>query len=216
MSVDLLEKLEAAAPVAGNLENIEDLIRVFAREVSYAVNGMKGSALLFEDVWRRLILDVAGGKTAETQAFRPRLLKAFEERLALLEHAYDRAAWLCQLGRADVSKPDVLLPEINGMEALKVNVFDRWQSTEDLERLAVEYYPLTQARLETIAAAHCPLRNGTPGRRTTLPRVGGPSWPTCAAAASSEWKYSTRKIAIRSRRPASSSPRRPRYDPTAM
>jgi hypothetical protein len=156
MSVDLLEKLEAAAPVAGNLENIEDLIRVFVRELSYAVNGMNGSALLFEDVWRRLLLDVAAGKTAETQAFRPRLLKAFEERLALLKQAYDRAAWLSQLGREDVSKPDVLLQEITAMAALKANVFDRWQSAEDLERLAVEYFPLSQARLETIAAAHSP------------------------------------------------------------
>jgi mRNA-degrading endonuclease toxin of MazEF toxin-antitoxin module len=40
------------------------------------------------------------------------------------------------------------------------------------------------------------------GRRTTLPEVGGSSWPTCAAAGSSGWKYSTRQIAIRSAAPA--------------
>ncbi len=127
MSEDLLLELEAAGPVAENLENIEDLVRVVVREVGWAVEGMKGSALAFENGWRRMILDVAKGETTEMQAIRPRLLDAFERRLSLLKRTRALAAWLVALGRADTPNPDILAPEIASMERLKAHVFDHWQ-----------------------------------------------------------------------------------------
>ncbi len=48
------------------------------------------------------------------------------------------------------------MPEIKGMERLKGSVFDRWQTAEDLEKLAAEHYPLSRARLEQIASTHAP------------------------------------------------------------
>ena len=42
MPEDLLLELETAGPVAGSLANAGDLMRVVGREVSWAVEGMKG------------------------------------------------------------------------------------------------------------------------------------------------------------------------------
>lgn len=156
MPVDLLHALEPATPVAVSLENIEALIPVVAREVGQALEGLKGSALAFETVWRRLVMDVARGQTAEMQAARPHLVSAFEKRLGLLKDTHLLAQWLVNIGRPTGTPPDVLLPEIERMERLKANVFDRWQSAEDLEELAARDYPLTTADLDRIGPQRRP------------------------------------------------------------
>jgi hypothetical protein len=156
MPEDLLLELETAAPVAERLEDVEDLLRVIRHQVGWAVEGMKGSALRFEEVWRRITMEVARGQTSEIQAIRPRLLGAFEKRLRLLRETHALAAGLSTLGRTDVPSPEILAPEIAGMERLKAGVFDRWQTAEDLEELAARDYPLSTADLERIAAAHAP------------------------------------------------------------
>lgn len=150
MPEDLLLELETPAPVVGSLENIEDLVRVVVRDVRMAAEGMKGWALTFETVWRRVVMDVARGQTAEMQAVRPQLLSAFGERLSLLKQAHALATWLGELGRADVPSPDGLATEITGMERLKASVFDHWRTADDLEDLAARDYPLTTADLDRI------------------------------------------------------------------
>lgn len=156
MSEDLLLELESAIPIAGRLENIEDLLRVMVREARWAVEGMKGSAGAFDNAWRRIVVAVAKGKTAEMQAARPRLLRAFEKRLNLLKQTHALAMRLSMINGTDMPDSNVLVPEIEEMERLKARVFERWQSADDLEKLAVEHYPLSQSRLEQIAATHVP------------------------------------------------------------
>jgi hypothetical protein len=159
MPEDLLPELEPAAPVAGSFESIEDLEREalrYADQVGLAVEGMKGSAVTFENIWRRIIIEVAKGQTTKIHAARQRLLSAFEKRLSLLKHTHALARWLRELGRADVPDPEVLLPEIAGMERLKANVFDRWQTADDLEELAARDYPLTTADLDQIGPQRRP------------------------------------------------------------
>lgn len=156
MSKDLLLELETALPVAESLENIEDLVRVLIRQAGLAVEGMRGSARAFENTWQSIVLDVAKGQTAEMQTARSRLLDCFETRLRQLKHTRALVTFIASLGKADLPSPDALVPEIEGMERLKDRVFDRWQSADDLEKLAVEYYPLTQARLVSIASIHKP------------------------------------------------------------
>jgi hypothetical protein len=150
MAEDLLLELEAAAPVAGNLENVEDLLRVVMREAAWAAEGMKGSTVTFENAWRQIITNVAKGQTAEIQAVRPRLLNAFEKRLDLLKQTYALLTWLHKRSHTDCADPDILLPEIAGMERLKARVFDPWQTADDLEDLAARDYPLTMADLDRI------------------------------------------------------------------
>jgi hypothetical protein len=150
MPEDLLQQLETPATVAGSLENTEDLVRVVLREVSWAVQGLKGSALTFENAWRSIVLDVARGRTAEIQASRSHLLNAFEKRLGVLKQTQVLATWLSKPGNADGLGPDVLVPEIRGMERLKADVFDRWQTADDLEDLAARDYPLTTSDLDRI------------------------------------------------------------------
>jgi hypothetical protein len=150
MPEDLLQELETTSSVLGSLENIEDLVRVVLREVGWAVGGMKGSARTFENAWQRIVVDVAKGRTAEIHALRPRLLHAFEKRLRLLKETHVLATWLASFRKEAVPDPHVLVPEIAGMERLRVNVFDRWQTADDLEDLAARDYPLTTADLDAI------------------------------------------------------------------
>ncbi len=156
MPEDLLLQLETAAPVAESLENIADLVRIILRELGWAVEGMKGSALTFEKAWQRIVVDVAQGQTAKIQAARPQLLGAFLKRLSQLKDTHALATWLARRGRGDGPDPDTLLPEIVGLERLKASVFDRWQSAEDLEDLAARDYPLTTTDLDQIGPQRQP------------------------------------------------------------
>jgi hypothetical protein len=164
MPDDLVLELKSGAPSPVDMEvlekqehALEHLWHVYLGQVNAAVEGMKGSGLAFENNWRRIILDVAEGRTAEMQAARPRLLTALEHWLDLLKRAHALAQRLRrEHGTEQVAEPDVLLPEIAALEQLKAGVFDRWQTAEDLERLAVEYYPLSQSQLRRIAATSAP------------------------------------------------------------
>lgn len=168
MPEDLLLELETPAPVAESLENIEDLVRVLVRQTGRAVEGMKGSARAFENIWQIVVMAIAKGKTTEMQVARPRLMSSFETRLRQLKHTRALVACLVALGRADLPNSETLVPEIEGMERLKVRVFDRWQSADDLEKLAVEHYPLSQSRLEKIAATHAPAAEWYQGEEERL------------------------------------------------
>ena len=156
MSEDLLVELETASPVAGSLEKIADLLRILERDVRLAMEGLRGSALTFENVWRRVVMEVANGQTADIQASRPRLLGAFEKRLGLLKSTHELAAWLRKRGQPNVPDPDVLVSEIASMERLQSNVFDHWQTAADLEDLAARDYPLTTADLDRIGPQRRP------------------------------------------------------------
>jgi hypothetical protein len=109
---DLLQLLETAAPVTVSLDNSGDLPRIVARDLACAVEGRKGSALLYENAWRRIVLEAANGQTTEIQAARPLLLSALERRLAQLKEAHALASWLAKLSRKDGPDPAILLPEI--------------------------------------------------------------------------------------------------------
>jgi hypothetical protein len=159
MPEDLLQELETADSVAGSLESIEELVREamgHAAQVTSAVAGMRGSALTFQKIWRRIVIEVANGQTSEMQAARPRLLSALEKRLGLLRDTYALAEWLRMLGREDMQAAAVLRPEIDALSQLKASVFDRWHSAEDLEELAARDYPLTSADLDRIGPRHRP------------------------------------------------------------
>jgi hypothetical protein len=146
----LLEELENAAPVAESLEKIEDTLRDVAGKLGWVAERMNGTARLYENAWRRIVTNVAKGQTAEMQAARPRLLSAFENWLGLLRQAHALLGRYPERGWTALPNPDVLLPEIAGMERLKARVFDHWQSADDLEDLAARDYPLTTADLDRI------------------------------------------------------------------
>jgi hypothetical protein len=156
MPEDLLLELKTAVPVAGSLENIEDLLRVVMRELGWVAERMKGMALTFENVWRRIVADVAKGQTATIQEIRPELLSDFEEKLSLLKQTHALLTWLHKRGRTNLPDPDTLVPEIAGMERLKARVFDLWQTAEDLEDLAARDYPITTADLDQIGPQRRP------------------------------------------------------------
>jgi hypothetical protein len=152
----LLEKLESADWVAESLEKIEDALRDARRVAGHTAEKMKGTALAFENVWQKIVTNVAKGQTAEMQAAQPGLLSDFTKWLDLLKRTHTLLTGLHKHGRTDIPDPDFLLPEIAGMERLKARVFDRWQSAEDLEDLAARDYPLTTADLDQIGPQRRP------------------------------------------------------------
>jgi hypothetical protein len=156
MPEDLLLELETTPTVATSLKNLEDLVRDLVLQIGAAAEGMKGSARCFENTWRTIVLDVAKGKTDDIQASRSRLLNLFEKRLEQLKYIFTKASGLAAFGGSPVPQFEALVREIEGMERLKAVVFDRWQSADDLEKLAVEHYPLSQSQLTTIASMHAP------------------------------------------------------------
>ena len=160
MALDLLEELETSASAAVNLEEIEELLRATRRAVAPVVSriaeSLKGSALTYQNAWQRIVLDVAKGKTAEIQSARPRLIGALEKQLRRLKLIHSIAASFKAFGEPNVPNPDDLLPEIAGMERLKITVFDQWTTAEELEALAARDYPLTGPDLERIGPQRRP------------------------------------------------------------
>lgn len=150
MPTSLLLELETAPQVAEGLEYVERLVHADAGKVGRAVEGMRGSAHLFENAWRQIVMAVAKGQTLEMHGARSQLLAAFEKRLRLLKDTHAVASWLLKRGARDIPDPDGLLPEIAGMERLKAGTLDRWHTEDDLEDLAARDFPLTTADLHQI------------------------------------------------------------------
>ena len=153
----LLEELEVADSVEGRLEKIEEILDSVTGNFGWIVERLKGRALQFENAWQKTVTNVAKGLTAEMHARRPRLLIAFERWFGLLKQAHGLLTTFHNRGWKELPDPDVLLPEIAGMERLKARVFDPWQSAEDLEDLAARDYPLTTADLDQIGPQRRPL-----------------------------------------------------------
>jgi hypothetical protein len=145
----LLNELEATDSLLEDLEKVDGALRNATRVIGQFLERMKGTALAFENAWRKIVTNVAKGQTAEMQAERTGLLNDFEKRLDILKKGYALLTREHKGGWTDVD-PDFLLSEIASMERLKARVFDRWQSTEDLEDLAARDYPLTTADLDQI------------------------------------------------------------------
>ncbi len=159
----LLKGLESADRVAESLEKVEEDLRLGinnalnrgTHKIGQFLEGMKGTALAFENAWRTIVINVAKGQTAEMQAERTGLLSEFDKRIDILKKGHAFLTGEHHKGYTDLD-PDFLLPEIADMQRFKTRVLDRWQSADDLEKLAVEQYPLAQSQLKKIAASHTP------------------------------------------------------------
>ncbi len=152
----LLGELEIADSLLEGLEKIDDALRSNSRAVGRIIARMKGTALAFENEWRRIVTNVAKGQTAEMQTEREGLLNEFEKRHDFFKKNYALLSGLHKRHQTDFPDPDFLLTEIAGMERLKARVFDRWQTAEDLEDLAARDYPLTTTDLDQIGPQRRP------------------------------------------------------------
>ncbi|MHB1421675.1 MAG: hypothetical protein ACYC3I_00485 [Gemmataceae bacterium] len=149
------EELEPAEALSESIEKVHDDLRRGIYKIGRILEGMKGTALAFENAWRKIVTNVARGQTAEMQAERTGLLNEFEKRLGILKKGYALLTREKKEGWTDLD-PDFLLPEIASMERLKARVFDLWQSADDLEDLSARDYPLTTADLDQIGAQRRP------------------------------------------------------------
>ncbi len=152
----LLEDLEKADGVAESLEKVGELLHDAAQVMGGIAEKMRGMALAFENAWRKIVTNVAKGQTAAMQAAREGFLNSFEKWLALLKQAHALLTQFHNRGWTDLLYPDLLLPEIAGMERLKARIFAHWKSAEDLEDLAARDYPLTTTDLDQIGPQRRP------------------------------------------------------------
>lgn len=151
-----LGELETAESLLDDLKKCDDALFRSSCALGRIIECMKGTALAFEDEWRRIVTNVAKGQTVEMQAERARLLNEFEKRLDFFKKSYALLSGLNKRHQTDYLDPDFILSEIAGMERLKARVFDRCQSAEDLEDLAARDYPLTAAELDRIGPQRRP------------------------------------------------------------
>lgn len=151
----LLEELKSTESLSKSIEKIHDALRENANKIGRIMERMKGTALAFENAWRKIVMNVAKGQTAEMQAERMGVLNDFEKRIDILKKGYALLTREHKGGSTDLD-PDFLLAEIAGMERLKARMFDRWQSAEDLEDLAARDYSLTTADLDHIGPQRRP------------------------------------------------------------
>jgi hypothetical protein len=163
MTVDLLAGLSMPSLPAGTLSHLESEIRAAKRQLESAAENMrqcfaelKGSAQNHWRQWQRIVLAVADGQTEDAQATREQALASLERALGELLRVRDLADLLRMESPGATPNPDELNEEIEGLKKLKTDVFDRWHTVEDLERLAVEHYPLTHEQIKQFAATHSP------------------------------------------------------------
>jgi hypothetical protein len=163
MTEPLRIELKPVETSKANVESLEEqasayerLLRVFAREVGRLATALASSAEEFASAWQRCVRLVAAGETERVQATREWLSAGVQDRLDLLKRVHRLAVLGRQHAHNGALDPEVLAQAIAGLERLKEQVLDRWQTTEDLEDLAARDYPLTTADLERIGPGRQP------------------------------------------------------------
>jgi hypothetical protein len=155
--LDLLEPRPAApAPsekklqwLATEVSLIGQLFNRACSELNEAAEQLGGSTSRFEEAWRRVVREVAEGKTAEMHALRPKFEGGLASRLNMLRQAVALAAVLRRMsGEGPAPDPAPLEAEAQRLEHLKARILYAWQTAEDLEDLAARDYPLTTAHLD--------------------------------------------------------------------
>jgi len=176
MTEELLIDLKPAEDAAADLQHLQAQVDALERvrqalpgEARRLVEGLRGSADQFEQAWQRCVRAVVAGQTEKVQARRERFLDALRARLTFLGEARRLVELACRLSAANgPPTPDDLQEQIVRLEQLKSAVFDRWQTADDLEELAVESYPLSQERLQQLARQHQPPQSWLRGGDQTV------------------------------------------------
>jgi hypothetical protein len=91
------------------------------------------------------------GQANRVHALRGGLLRTFEARLRYLAEAIRLASVAADLTGRPVPGSERLSGAIQALEALKNEVFGRWNTLEDLEQILVETHPLSAERFDSLA-----------------------------------------------------------------
>jgi hypothetical protein len=103
-----------------------------------------------------MVADVREGRKEKVHASRAALLQL----LALLRDTsrlnYTLLRKVASSGLPVPTDPDVLLPKLAALDKLLRELTAEWHTAEDLERLAVELYPVSEEDLRRLAATKRP------------------------------------------------------------
>lgn len=154
MSPTLLPDLESSEAIDAALGGLEDLRAYFVAQVRRNIPLALSQASQVSERWARCVQAVAKGRTEEVHALREPLQHSVQARLALLREASRLAGIASELGETELTGAPQISEAVARLETLQREVFARWQTADDLEELAVAWYPLPAARLSRIGQQH--------------------------------------------------------------
>jgi hypothetical protein len=156
MSEQLLLEATAVNGLEAAVGCLDDLRKVFVERTAGLVSLVLESAEKCSAAWPVCVKAVAAGETGRIHALRDVLYTGLLHRLEALRHATRLAGMAAALEGREVSGADRLSAATADLERLRVRVFERWRTAEDLEDLVAADYPLSGAQLEALAAKYPP------------------------------------------------------------
>jgi hypothetical protein len=136
------------------LGGVEGLSRLLVEQTRRVVPLMLSLARSHRPRWMECVAEVAAGHTDRVQAERDALAQALQSHLEALRRTTRLASIAESLAGETVVGANELPTCIVELERLRAEVFDRWQTVEDLEDLAAASFPLPAARLRDLASQH--------------------------------------------------------------
>jgi hypothetical protein len=129
----------------------KDFGEKFARLAEETVALSLGLAARLRPRWELYKQAGWNGQADQVHALRGSLLRSFEARLRHLAQAIRMASLAASLTGREVPGSARLPAAIQELTALKVEVFGRWKTLEDLEQFLVETYPLSAEQFDALA-----------------------------------------------------------------
>jgi hypothetical protein len=107
-------------------------------------------------LWHRLCVAGWAGRAEAVHALREDLRKNLERKLWLVDKARRIAQEFVLLTGRTLPEAERLQQAENDLRQLDAEIFQRWQTLEDLEDLLASSYPLTNEHLEALGKRHTP------------------------------------------------------------
>jgi hypothetical protein len=148
--------LEEAESIADALSGLDSLLTGYLRLAGGIIPQALRLAMGSRADWMRCVQEVAAGRGAEVHAAR----SGFEQRLRTHAEIVRRGVRLVRAANQVAEQPlpgsERLGEALKELERLQTGVLDHWQSLDDLEELAVAWFPLPSAKLEQLAPKLAP------------------------------------------------------------
>jgi hypothetical protein len=148
--------LDVSEDLARQIEHANDQRKLLANTVRQSTRTVLHYPAQVRRIWAGLCAAGWSGRAEEIQQHRARFLKLFENLVSLIARVRNLAARAAELAGGAIAGVDQLAQAADELERLRAEIFERWNTLEDLESLLAETFPLPRERLEALAAHHPP------------------------------------------------------------
>jgi hypothetical protein len=159
LSTTLLEPtpgLDDAESIADALSGLDSLLTGYVRLAGGIVPRALRLAEGSRADWMKCVLAVAAGRGPEVHAMRGRLEQQLRKHADVVRRGARLVRAANQVGERALPGSERLDEALKELERLQTGVFDRWQTLDDLEELAVAWFPLPAAKLEQVGPKYAP------------------------------------------------------------